>query len=300
MSKIAGRCVLHTDGACRGNPGQAAGAAVLYGPDGGEIWAGVRVLGHTTSNVAEYEALILGLEAAAERCSKLSVAADSELMVKQLRGEYKVRQEHLKPLHSRAKQLLGAFEDVSVKHVPRTQNKRADELANEALDEAASEQTAARQPAAAKPAAKATAPAQARLDESVDGGLDEAPSGGRYHLTVKGHFDAAHFLVGYPGKCKELHGHTWDVEVTVSGAALNDIGILFDFGDLKRLLGEALAPLDHTHLNQVPPFDRLSPTGEHIARYLFGEMAGRLPEGVKLEEVVVWESPVARLAYRGE
>jgi 6-pyruvoyltetrahydropterin/6-carboxytetrahydropterin synthase len=296
VSHVEGRCVLQTDGACRGNPGPAAGAAVLYGPDGSEIWTGVRVLGHTTNNVAEYEALILGLEAARERCSELTVAADSELIVKQLRGQYRVKQPHLKPLYERASALLREFRKVEMKHVPRSKNERADELANQALDEAASMEPPGER--AVKPAAERPVKPAAGLAAQFAANRADAEAKGRYELTVKGHFDAAHFLVGYPGKCKELHGHTWDVELTVSGSRLNEIGILHDFGDLKDLLAEALGPLDHAHLNKVPPFDRLSPTGEHIARYLFDQIEGRLPDDVRLEEVVVWESPVARLAYR--
>lgn len=274
----SGICRLHVDGAARGNPGPAAAAAVLYGEDGREVWSGAKALGKATNNVAEYEALLMGLEAAAEHCSRLTVAMDSELVVRQLAGEYRVRQEHLRELFERAKRLLESFEHVEVSHVRREENARADELANEVLDGDAT----------AKPA---TTPRGSREPAGVRAGT--------YELTVKGHFDAAHALRGYPGKCRELHGHTWDVEVSVAGEGLNEIGILYDFTDLKRALGEVLAPLDHTHLNEVPPFDRLSPTGENLARYIYERLGDILPEPVRLVEVVVWESPEARLAYRG-
>lgn len=272
-------CRLHVDGAARGNPGPAAAAAVLYDAAGNELWADAKLLGETTNNVAEYEALIMGLAAAAERCSTLSVAADSELVVRQLAGHYRVRQPHLVPLYEEAKRLMAGFTSVKVEHVPREDNARADELANEALDGCSS----------AKPATGAGPGAGPKGRPATEG---------YYELTVKGHFDAAHSLRGYPGKCRELHGHTWDIEVTVGGGELDDIGILYDFGELKSVLAEALAPLDHAHLNEVAPFDELSPTGENLARYLYDVIEAKLPERVELVEVVVWESPIARLAYR--
>jgi 6-pyruvoyltetrahydropterin/6-carboxytetrahydropterin synthase len=119
-----------------------------------------------------------------------------------------------------------------------------------------------------------------------------------YELTVKGHFDAAHALAGYPGECRELHGHTWDVEATIAGDALDDVGIVYDFKRLKDDLAAVLAPLDHGYLNEVPPFDTVNPTAENLARELFGALEARLADGVRLVEVAVWESPVARIAYR--
>jgi 6-pyruvoyltetrahydropterin/6-carboxytetrahydropterin synthase len=119
-----------------------------------------------------------------------------------------------------------------------------------------------------------------------------------YELTVKSHFDAAHALTGYPGECRDLHGHTWDVEATVAGETLDDIGIVYDFKDLKRDLAAVLAPLDHAYLNEVPPFDTVNPTAENLARELHDALEGRLRAGVRLVEIAVWESPVARIAYR--
>ena len=119
-----------------------------------------------------------------------------------------------------------------------------------------------------------------------------------YELTVKGHFDAAHALSGYPGECRELHGHTWDVEVTVAGESLDDIGIVYDFKTLKRDLTEVLARYDHAYLNDVPPFDSLSPTAENLARVIYEALQAEVDQRVRVVEVAVWESPVARLAYR--
>jgi 6-pyruvoyltetrahydropterin/6-carboxytetrahydropterin synthase len=119
-------------------------------------------------------------------------------------------------------------------------------------------------------------------------------------LTVKGHFDAAHELIGYPGECRDLHGHTWDVEVTVSGTALDEVGIVYDFKRLKEDLSAVLEPLDHSHLNQVAPFDRVNPTAENLAREICKALQDRIGPQVTITEVSVWESPVARIVYRPE
>ncbi len=119
-----------------------------------------------------------------------------------------------------------------------------------------------------------------------------------YELTVKGHFDAAHALRGYAGECRELHGHTWDVEVTVAGEDLDDVGILYDFKMLKDDLSAVLAPFDHAYLNEVGPFDEINATAENLARAVFGGVSERVGKRVRVVEVAVWESPVARLVFR--
>lgn len=119
-----------------------------------------------------------------------------------------------------------------------------------------------------------------------------------YSLSVKDHFDAAHMLHGYPGECAGLHGHTWDVEVTVEGAVLDDVGIVYDFKRLKEDLAAALSRFDHRCINEVTPFDSLNPTAENLARVLHDDLSARVGDGVTVVEIVVWESPVARIAYR--
>lgn len=119
-----------------------------------------------------------------------------------------------------------------------------------------------------------------------------------YELTVKSHFDAAHALRGYLGECRELHGHTWDVEVTVSGDTLDEVGIVYDFKDLKTDLEGVLADFDHAYLNDVPPFDEINATAENLARVIFERLETRVGGGVQLKEVSVWESPIAKLTYR--
>jgi 6-pyruvoyltetrahydropterin/6-carboxytetrahydropterin synthase len=121
---------------------------------------------------------------------------------------------------------------------------------------------------------------------------------GRYTLTIKEHFDAAHALVGYPGECRNLHGHTWEVEVSVSGRELDEVGIVYDFKDLKESLHVILGGYDHRYLNETPPFDTINATAENLARTIYERLERTLPRHIWLEEVAVWESPIARLSYR--
>ncbi|MRS11453.1 MAG: 6-carboxytetrahydropterin synthase QueD [Actinobacteria bacterium] len=119
-----------------------------------------------------------------------------------------------------------------------------------------------------------------------------------YDLMIRGHFDAAHQLHGYPGECSGLHGHTWDVEVVVRGSSLDEVGILYDFKTLKEDLAAVLAPLDHCLLNDVSPFDGINPTAENLARHVFEGLSARVGIRVAVVEVSVWESPIARLTFR--
>ncbi len=129
---------LFADGGSRGNPGPAASAAVLIAPDGELLEEIAAYLGVATNNVAEWTALLLGLEAASKRgIRRLQVRLDSELVVKQLRGEYRVKHAALQPLHRQAMKLLRAFESVAVAHVPRKENVMADRLVNRVLDQEA-------------------------------------------------------------------------------------------------------------------------------------------------------------------
>lgn len=132
------KVILYTDGAARGNPhGPAAIGIVLTDAHGQEIDALGEVIGKTSNNVAEYRALLRGLQcAAAHHATEIEVRTDSLLMAQQLRGAYKVRAPHLQPLFAQAQRALAAFKPWSVRHIPREQNRRADALANEALDSA--------------------------------------------------------------------------------------------------------------------------------------------------------------------
>ena len=119
-----------------------------------------------------------------------------------------------------------------------------------------------------------------------------------YELTVKSHFDAAHALRGYPGECRNLHGHTWDVEVMVAGETLDEVGIVYDFKALKDDLNAVLDSYDHAFLNDVSPFDEITPTAENLARVIYENLAATVDPRVSVVEVTVWESPVAKLVYR--
>jgi len=127
--------VLYADGASRGNPGPASIGAVLYDPTGAVVAEVSETIGETTNNVAEYRAFIAGLEAAVEMgVERLQVRLDSMLLVRQIRGEYRVKAPGLKPLHRRAMALADRFPAFSIGHVRREENTVADALANAALD----------------------------------------------------------------------------------------------------------------------------------------------------------------------
>jgi ribonuclease HI len=127
--------VVHVDGGARGNPGPAAAAAVVSTPEGQVLDEAAATLGRATNNVAEYRGLLLGLErAAALRATEVDVVNDSELIARQVLGEYKVKNAELKPLHRHAMDALGRFDRWSIRSVPRAENAAADALVNRALD----------------------------------------------------------------------------------------------------------------------------------------------------------------------
>jgi len=129
------RYVVHTDGAARGNPGPAAIGIVIQDESGHTVYESSRTLGVHTNNEAEYLALIAALQYIKNnRIQSADFMLDSELVVRQLRGEYRVKEPRLQTLHGQATMLLNAVPHHSLRHVPRAQNARADALANEALD----------------------------------------------------------------------------------------------------------------------------------------------------------------------
>jgi ribonuclease HI len=133
------KLVVNVDGGARGNPGPAAAAAVATTPDGDVVGERNAFIGEATNNVAEYRALLLGLELARELgADEVEVVNDSELVARQIGGEYKVKHAGLRPLYLEAMQTLRGFDGWAVRAVRREQNTRADELVNEALDEALS------------------------------------------------------------------------------------------------------------------------------------------------------------------
>lgn len=129
--------IVHVDGGARGNPGPAAVGAVVADPGGGVLAERGEYIGEATNNVAEYRAVLLGLELAREvGASEVCVVNDSELVARQIGGQYKVKHAGLKPLFLETMAALRTFDRWSVRNVRREQNERADELVNEALDAA--------------------------------------------------------------------------------------------------------------------------------------------------------------------
>ena len=130
---------LHVDGASRGNPGEAGFGIHVTAPDGREVASLFGYLGTATNNVAEYQALVHGLRFALGRgASSVEVFSDSELLVRQIEGRYRVKNAGLQPLHREAQSLLARFASARLAHVPREKNRDADALANRAVDERAS------------------------------------------------------------------------------------------------------------------------------------------------------------------
>ncbi len=120
-----------------------------------------------------------------------------------------------------------------------------------------------------------------------------------FELTIEETFAAGHALRNYRGKCENVHGHNYRCQVSVEGTALDDIGLLVDFVELKRIVHAVLDRMDHQWLNEFPPFDKLNPSAENMARYIYEEVAAALParEGVRLASVRLWETDTASVTY---
>ena len=119
-----------------------------------------------------------------------------------------------------------------------------------------------------------------------------------YQIFVEQHFDAAHFLRGYRGKCEALHGHRFKVVVKIESSVLDDTGIAYDFTELKQHLAGIVDRFDHTCLNDVSPFERINPSSENVAATIYNELQLRLA-GIPaaLSCVEVWESPLTGVQY---
>ena len=121
-----------------------------------------------------------------------------------------------------------------------------------------------------------------------------------YELTVDTHFDAAHCLRGYEGSCSRVHGHTWNVSVTVAAEEVGELGLSMDFRDIAARLDDEVRELDHRNLNDLPAFADLNPTAENIARYLYDRLTERFDvTAVRVVSVTVGESERYRVTYRG-
>ncbi len=121
-----------------------------------------------------------------------------------------------------------------------------------------------------------------------------------YELMVESGFSSAHQLRGYKGACERLHGHNWRVQVTVTSDRLNEIDLVIDFHDLKRIVNEAISGLDHSFLNDVFPFTEINPSSENIAKWLYDSIKKKIEKdyrNVTLTSVTVWESESASATY---
>ena len=117
-------------------------------------------------------------------------------------------------------------------------------------------------------------------------------------LKIVTDFASAHSLRNYPGDCARLHGHNWQVEVSVCSKVLDDNGIAIDFREIKKQTKLVIKRLDHQYLNEIKPFDVLNPTAENIAKYCFDEVALLINnEHIKVKEVMIWETPRSAVTY---
>jgi 6-pyruvoyltetrahydropterin/6-carboxytetrahydropterin synthase len=121
-----------------------------------------------------------------------------------------------------------------------------------------------------------------------------------FEVIIEETFAAGHALRNYKGKCENVHGHNYRCQVTLEGAELDDIGLLVDFVELKRVVHAVLDRMDHQWLNEFPPFDALNPSAENMARYIYDEICQGLKtrEGVRVGLVRLWETDTASATYR--
>jgi len=121
-----------------------------------------------------------------------------------------------------------------------------------------------------------------------------------YEISVQSHFSGAHRLRYLRGKCEELHGHNWKVEVSVISNRVGKDGVVIDFGILKQKVDKVLKPLDHTYLNELPSFSGTEPSSESIAKYIFDRIKTELKgHSVTLKRVTAWESETSSATYFG-
>ena len=123
---------------------------------------------------------------------------------------------------------------------------------------------------------------------------------GIYTITVEREFAAAHVIHGYNGPCSRLHGHNWVIECSVKSSKLDNIGIAFDFKDLKKVMDSVLDRLDHQNLNEIEPFTTINPTAENLACWMYQEFKKQLEshENVWLDMVAIWENARSCVRYQ--
>jgi 6-pyruvoyltetrahydropterin/6-carboxytetrahydropterin synthase len=123
---------------------------------------------------------------------------------------------------------------------------------------------------------------------------------GLFEVMIERNFSSAHQLRGYKGKCENLHGHNYKIEIYARGSELDNIGLLVDFGELKAAADEVVQYLDHRNINELPPFDvELNPSAENLARYILERVASRVgDERVKIYKVRCFETPTSVATYQ--
>jgi 6-pyruvoyltetrahydropterin/6-carboxytetrahydropterin synthase len=122
-----------------------------------------------------------------------------------------------------------------------------------------------------------------------------------FEISVEQTFAAGHALRNYKGRCENVHGHNFRVQVKIDGEKLDEAGLLVDFIDVKTLMGTVIERLDHQFLNEIPPFDVKNPSAENLAEYFYQEISIHLPQTVSpvsIREVTVWETDVQSATYR--
>lgn len=116
-------------------------------------------------------------------------------------------------------------------------------------------------------------------------------------IGLKSHFDAAHYLRCYDGKCANMHGHTWNIEIVLTGDQDKDSGMLLDFNIVKRILTAETDKYDHKIINEISPFDKINPTAENLAEEFYNKLSIAMPKNIKLLSVKLFESPKAWAEY---
>ncbi len=119
-----------------------------------------------------------------------------------------------------------------------------------------------------------------------------------FEVSVEETFAAGHALRGYRGKCENVHGHNYRVQLTMEGETLDGIGLLVDFVEVKKLIHAVVDYLDHHFINDLPPFDVLNPSAENLAKYFYDEISSKLAPPVRVRQVKIWETDVTSATYR--
>lgn len=118
-----------------------------------------------------------------------------------------------------------------------------------------------------------------------------------FELIIETDFSAAHNLREYKGQCERLHGHNWKVQVVLKAEKLDKLGMVMDFRDAKRVIGEIINRFDHVYLNELTDFSEVNPTTENLSKTLYEELRRNLPPGMKVEKVMTWESDRCGASY---